>query len=415
MIRRLMDKFIRIVYDDLKVFLVFFLLMQVGELYVDIRVSFLITLGFSMYAFLINGYLKSDRFQKLMPLLGILSSFIVTMLVYKDHTTLDKGIFIFYHLLIWLVGARNLRERIMAKRTMMYVFLPVIITTVILFAVYFTGVNLEVVLGQIYPFLLMFYAVTFMLAVKLNLDQGYNTVNKTVNTINKRTNRGIYSVLPMVIIFVIFAFVLTRNFEVVQSVQQEVVEELSDETSDEIVLVPDQEEEEVVYKENKTTGKKQEQDDKDKNNWTIRLESKLLSRTVVEVLGLLGMMYVLYKFFKKIHNKKIEEDEDEFLEVRESLLTKENIKRYLDNLKDKLKKKHVVPLPRIRALYRNQVMRQIKKGRLFGVSDTPKEYASDVHDEAFKTLTRTYEDHRYGEKQFTDREINDLETKLNDK
>lgn len=416
MIKRLIDKFIRLVYDDLKIFLVFFLLMQVGELYVDIRLSFLATIGFSIYAFLINGYLKSDKFQKFMPILGILSSFIITLTLYKDHTTVDKGVLTFYHLLIWLASARNLRERVMAKRTMMYVFLPVIVTTVILFAVYFTGVNLEIILGQIYPFLLMFYAVTFMLAVKMNLDQGYNTSNnRTINTINKRKNRVIYSVMPTLIIIVIFAFVLTRDYEVVQPIEPEMVEETVSETSGEVVVPPAEEEEEVVYKENKTSGKRQEGEDNSRKGWSFNLESKLLFRTVVEMLGLLGILYGLYRIFKTVYNKKIEVEEDEQLEVRESLLTKENIKKYLSNLKNKFKRKTKIELPRLRALYRNKVMEEVRKGKAFVPSDTPREFAGQVSSECFNTLTEAYENHRYGEKHYTKEEIDHLESKLNDK
>ncbi len=417
MIRKFLDKFIRIVYDDLKVFLVFFLVMQIGTLYVPVKISFLTTILFSSAAYFINGYSKKDNYQKLLPFIGIVCSFLITVILYKEHTIIDKGVFTLYHLMIWIVSARNLRERILAKRTLMYVFMPIIVITLLLIAVYFSGVPYEDFVGVIYPYLIMFYAVTFMLAVKMNLDQGYKSVsNRTINTINKRSNRVIYSYIPNLIIVIIFIFVINTDYQTATLLPAEEGVYVEQESSSEVVVIPMGENKETKTEYKAPTEKeKMTADETDGHSFNFDFNPGKILKYIVEAMIVLGILYAIYRFFKRTHHKSFEEDEEELLETRESLLTRENIKQYFNNIRNKFKKKNPVDISTERKLYKKVVLYFIKNGYSFRVADTPRQFSSKVQEGVLDEATDMYEAYRYGKKVISTSQLNRIEKKINDK
>ncbi len=417
MIRKYFDKFIRIVYDDLKIFMVFFLFMQVGTMYISMRTAFVSTIVFSTGAFFINDLLKSDKFRKVLPFIGIGCSLLITVIIYKQYTTIDKGALIIYHSIIWIASARNLRIRVMAKRTMMYIFMPIIVISMILLAVYFSGINLSVMLGSIYPYLLLFYAVTFMLAVKMNLDQGYHSEqNKTVNTINRRTNRIIYSYIPNLIILAVFIFVMSNDYTEYEAPMEAVgVEVIESET---VTLKGTPLEDNVVTEiREPSKTKKRLEGDKAKDKWSLdfNFRSKDILKPIIELLIFGGILWLLYYFFKKTYGKAIEEEEEELLEVRESLLTKENITTYFKNLRNRFRKKPEEQLPKERALYYRYVQKLIEKGHKFTISETPATYDKKMNDSILSKITHVYEQYRYGNRSTSDEVIISLEKEINDR
>jgi len=417
MIRKYFDKFIRIIYDDLKIFMVFFLFMQVGTMHISMRTAFVSTIAFSAGAFFINDVLKSDKYTKVLPLIGIGCSFLITVLLYKQYTVIDKGALIIYHSVIWIASARNLRTRVMAKRTMMYIFMPIIVISLILLAVYFSGINLNIMLGSIYPYLLLFYAVTFMLAVKMNLDQGYHSEqNKTVNTINRRTNRIIYSYIPNLIILAVFIFVMSSDYTEYEAQMEEVGVEFVETES--VVGEGTPLEEDVVteFREPSKTKKKLEGDEpKDKWSLNFNFRSKDVLKPIIELLIFGGILWILYYFFKRTYGKSIDEEEEELLEVRESLLTRENIATYFKNLRNRFRKKTEEHLPKERALYHHYVQKLIGKGYHFNVDETPTKYDEKVDDTILSKITRVYEQYRYGNQSTKDEVITSLEKEINDR
>ncbi|MBI9013587.1 MAG: hypothetical protein JEZ08_15245 [Clostridiales bacterium] len=417
MIRKYFDKLIRIVYDDLKIFMVFFLFMQVGTMHISMRTAFVSTMVFSTGAFFINDLLQSDKFRRALPIIGIGCSFLITVIVYKQYTVLDKGALIIYHSIIWIASARNLRKRVMEKRTMMYIFMPIIVISLILLAVYFSGINLSVMLGSIYPYLLLFYAVTFMLAVKMNLDQGYHSEqNKTVNTINRRSNRIIYSYIPNLIILAVFIFVMSNDYTEynasMEAVGVEVVE------SEAVILKGTPLEDDVVIEiREPSENKKKLEGDKVKDKWSLdfNFKSKDILKLIIELSIFGGILWLLYYLFKKTYGKVIDEDEEELLEVRESLLTRENISDYFKNLQNRFIKKPEEQLPKERALYFRYVQKLIIKGQKFITSETPANYDKKMNDSNLSKITHIYEQYRYGNQSTSDEVILSLEKEINDR
>jgi len=417
MIRKYFDKFIRIIYDDLKIFMIFFMFMQVGTMHISMRTAFVSTITFSAGAFFINDVLKSDKYTKVLPFIGIGCSFLITVVLYKQYTVIDKGALIIYHSVIWIASARNLRTRVMAKRTMMYIFMPIIVISLILLAVYFSGINLNVMLGSIYPYLLLFYAVTFMLAVKMNLDQGYHSEqNKTINTINRRTNRIIYSYIPNLIILAVFIFVMSSDYTEYEAQMEEVGVEFVE--TEAVVAEGTPLEEDVVteFREPSKTKKKLEGDEpEDKWSLNFSFRSKDVLKPIIELLIFGGILWILYYFFKRTYGKSIDEEEEELLEVRESLLTKENIATYFKNLRNRFRKKTEEHLPKERALYHRYVQKLIGKGYHFDVDETPTKYDKKMDDNILSKITRIYEQYRYGNQSTNDEVITSLEKEINDR
>lgn len=414
MINQWMNKFIRLLYDDLKVFLIFFLLMQIGTLYIDIRWSFLITLGFSSCSFFINGMIRKERYQRWLPFIGIALSFLLTITFYQLHTLTDQVALVIYHIIIWLIGARNLRQRIFTKRTMMYVFMPIIILTILLFGVYFSGVHLFTVLGKIYPFILLFYSVTFMLAIQMNLEQGYKSSGKTINAINKKRNQRLFSYVPNIILMLLFIVALTRNYE---QVLPTVVSTQSNEItySEEYVDSESEEDVPVEIKEQRTSGKMKVSEQQSRKSLSLDFESKFLLKIIVEGVGVLLGLFILYSLFKKVYNKVSRNDEEEEdLEIRESLLTKETIKNYFKNISNRFKRQPKVSLSPIREIYVKVVRSHIASGIDFEISHTASEYKEKIGTSEFNDLTDVYEAHRYGDRSCSDETLSQMK-KMNSK
>lgn len=396
MISKYIDKFIRIVYDDLKVFLVFFLFMQIGNMYIDIRIAFVSTILFSSLSFFVNGLLRKEKQIKFLPFIGILSSIGITFILYAPYSTFDKAFISLYHIVIWLVSAINLKARVMAKRTMLYLFLPVIVLSYILLSIHFTGIDIKKLLGLIYPYLLLFYAVTFMLAVKMNLDQAYRSFsNKTINTINRQKNRFLFSYIPNLILLSIFVLVITNGYQASTS-RTEMMETIEVESKD---FEGESQVLEVVETNLKeqSIGKKLNKAEKDNKSghFSFSFNIKSYVKPLFEISFMLMIVWFLFKWFHNTHKKTMDEEEDDLLEVRESLLTRENIGKYINRLKSSFIKEKDENLPEERALYKSYVLKLIKKGKVFRRGDTPKRYQGKSEDHILRDLTEVYQSYRY--------------------
>lgn len=413
MIRSYFDKFTRLVFDVLKVFLVFFFFMQLGKLHLSVHMSFLITIGLASISYFINGLLKADKFQKFLPLVGIGVAFVFTIGFYSKHTLIDQGALTIYHLLIWVVSARNLRERVVTKQTMLHLFLPITIISLVLFAIYFVGAPYKELIGVVYPYMIMFYAVTFMVAVKINLDDGYKSdANKEVNAINKRRNQIIFSFVPNLIIIVIFVAVMAMDFAdpVLSPVDGQVVDLEAVQT--ETILPPGQRVEDVEYKDLKEGKSLQSGDTSYNERFKIGFISGETFRRLVDILGLVLIVYFISRFIKKSYNKKYDQDPEDMLEIRESLLTKESVKEYFSKFFKKRPVKEA--LPEERRLYKDYV-KSLLKSYDFNDSETASAFKSKVNKPVLDDLTDMYENYRYGGRQAGYEEINSLKKKINDK
>jgi SOS response regulatory protein OraA/RecX len=97
------------------------------------------------------------------------------------------------------------------------------------------------------------------------------------------------------------------------------------------------------------------------------------------------------------------------------LLTRENIKQYFNNIRNKFKKKDPVDISKERKLYKKVVLYFIKKGYSFKVADTPRQFSSKVQEGVLDEATDMYEAYRYGKKVISTSQLNRIEKKINDK
>jgi len=421
MIGRYLDKFIRITFDNLKVFIVFFGLMQVGTLYVPLNEAFIATMLFSLLAFIINyGLMTSDgKLKNFLPIVGLICSFIMAASLYKEHTLYDKIAIGLYHLVIWVVSARNLRPRVMAKRTVLYVFMPVIVLSLIFFALRLGAVDIAVVLGLIYPYVILFYGVTFMLAVKLNLEQGYKREEtRTINTINMKRNRLLYSGLPNLLILIVMVISLTSGG--MDVIPAETEEGVGDDESNYSYATPEEDEEaseDVVVEqaESVNKGKKPLKEDKIRKSLDFSFLRKL--KFLGDVFLAAVLIYFFYYMISKTYKRKLEiEEEDEYAELKESLLTGENISKYFKNLLNKLKPNKVIKLPRERQLYMDYIKSKLKQGFHFEKNETPRQFKHKLiqssKDEIIEPITQMYSLYKYAGKETNNEELNEIENKM---
>lgn len=371
---------------------------------------------------------KESKMNILLLILGIIiNAIMLTFLFYYHSIDLKIFIFIFiYFLLIWLKGIH-----IVIANDDLETYISKFIISIII--IMFIGLILSLnyfdwIKTNLLNYLLSYFFISLILIARINLYSAYSGNIK--NTINKKKNILIFSVLTNFIIVItslfsfqfkvylenIFKYILKLLYDLLYSVAI-----ILDNKFHSIVKRLMNKFFEILYAILNKFAKKDFETETFEifevdNTYTYNpfIENTIIIlKWVIPFLIIVFLLYNIYKITKKTLKNKINDDGED--EIKNFVLTKEDILNNLKNPFNKLSKNisklfnKDKSLHIIRQIYIDIIIILNKKGYELKKSFTPNEYIETIEETTYKkeliSLTKYYNIIRYSNKKITNEEI----------